>query len=81
MGYWNIHISGHGIHDNGRADDADAIVREAVAKLKKHGHEVLAATFMVGSLPKDITDTDDEGSALENIDASVARSTREGVSA
>lgn len=48
MGQWSIHIVGHGIHDNGRDDDADALLADFLVKLKQH-HEVYAATFQVGS--------------------------------
>lgn len=48
MGDWTIHIEGHGIHDNGRADDADELLKEFVRKLEEQ-HEVYSATLTVGS--------------------------------
>jgi hypothetical protein len=47
MGSWVIHIEGHGIHDNGRPDDADALLMEFVRQLRQY-HDVNAATFTVG---------------------------------
>lgn len=49
MGQWSMHVEGHGIHDNGRDDDADIMFAEFVAELRKH-HAVQAATFTVGSI-------------------------------
>jgi hypothetical protein len=48
MGEWNITIQGHGIHDNGRDDDADAIMARFVEELRKSG-EVKWAVFTVGA--------------------------------
>lgn len=48
MGQWSIHIEGHGIHDNGRDDDADAMLERFCAELAAH-HQVRSATFTVGS--------------------------------
>ncbi len=48
MGEWTIVIQGHGIHDNGRADDADAICARFVEELRKSG-EVFSAQFTVGA--------------------------------
>ena len=47
MGEWNITIAGHGIHDNGRDDDADAIMARFVEELRK-SQEVKSAVFTVG---------------------------------
>jgi hypothetical protein len=49
MGQWSMHIEGHGIHDNGRDDDADAMLKEFVARLGQY-HEISAATFTVGGI-------------------------------
>lgn len=48
MGEWNITIHGHGIHDNGRDDDADAIMARFVEELRK-SQEVKSAVFTVGA--------------------------------
>ena len=48
MGQWVMHIEGHGIHDNGRPDDADAMLREFVEKLGQH-HSLGVVTFTVGA--------------------------------
>ena len=48
MGEWNISIQGHGIHDNGRPDDADAILARFLDELKSH-HEITSAYFTVGA--------------------------------
>jgi hypothetical protein len=48
MGQWSMHIEGHGIHDNGRPDDADAMLKEFVERLGEH-HSVGSATFTVGA--------------------------------
>lgn len=49
MGNWVIHIEGHGIHDNARSDDADALLMDFVRQLRQH-HDVSAATFTVGGI-------------------------------
>ena len=48
MGEWTIVIHGHGIHDNGREDDADAICRRFLAELAK-SQGALSCTFTVGA--------------------------------
>ncbi len=48
MGEWTIVIQGHGIHDNGRDDDADAICKWFVDELAKT-QEVQQVYFTVGS--------------------------------
>ena len=48
MGEWNITIQGHGIHDNGRDDDADALLSRFVDELRK-SQEVKSAVFTVGT--------------------------------
>lgn len=49
MGYWSLHVQGHGIHDNGRPDDADQMFKEFVDDLVTKGHEIESAHFTVGS--------------------------------
>jgi len=48
MGEWAITITGAGIHDNGREDDADAILRRFTDELRK-SQTVRSAVFTVGS--------------------------------
>ena len=48
MGEWNITIQGHGIHDNHRDDDADAIYQRFLAELQI-SQEIQVARFTVGS--------------------------------
>ena len=52
MGQWNISIQGHGIHDNGRDDDAEAMTKEFVESLIENGHVVTEAHFTVGHARK-----------------------------
>jgi hypothetical protein len=47
MGHWAIHIEGGGIHDNGRPDDVDAMLKNFVEDLATH-HSVESATLTVG---------------------------------
>jgi hypothetical protein len=49
MGTWVMHIEGHGIHDNGREDDADAMLKEFASKLAVVGHEIRVVTFTLGT--------------------------------
>ena len=48
MGEWTIVVQGHGIHDNGRVDDADAICRRFVAELAK-SQQIESVRFTVGA--------------------------------
>lgn len=48
MGQWTIVISGHGIHDNGRGDDVDAVCARFLAELAK-SQGALSCTFTVGA--------------------------------
>ena len=48
MGQWTIVIQGHGIHDNGRADDADAICARFLDELTK-SQDLLSCIFTVGA--------------------------------
>jgi hypothetical protein len=54
LGDWHIEIRGHGIHDNGRPDDADAIAGDAVKRLVEAGHDVASATFTLTGPARDI---------------------------
>ena len=47
MGYWKMTIDGHGIHDNGKEDDADAMLQDFLDKLSEAGHEELAGRFEI----------------------------------
>lgn len=58
MGNWSMHIEGHGIHDNGRDDDADAQLRVFAGKLADSGHDVHLATFTSGAT-KELLNADD----------------------
>lgn len=48
MGEWTIVIQGHGIHDNGRDDDADAICQRFVDELAR-SQEIQHVHFTVGA--------------------------------
>lgn len=48
MGQWTLVVHGHGIHDNGREDDADKIAERFVAELEK-SQEIQSAEFTVGT--------------------------------
>lgn len=48
MGEWAMVVHGHGIHDNGREDDAESLLRDFVGQLALAGHEVQSAVFTVG---------------------------------
>jgi hypothetical protein len=50
MGRWKIEIKGHGIHHNGREDDADTMAEKFVAELKAKGHDIEEASIeLLGS--------------------------------
>jgi hypothetical protein len=49
MGNWSMHIEGHGIHDNGKDEDADVMLREFTGKLASAGHQVHSATITIGA--------------------------------
>lgn len=55
MGNWAITIHGHGIHDNGREDDAEHMVSEFIKSLKSVGHVVSSVRFTVGT-DRELTD-------------------------
>jgi len=48
MGEWSVTVQGHGIHDNGRPDDADAIIGRFLEELAK-SQVVKSAVFTVGA--------------------------------
>ena len=50
MGYWSMVVHGHGIHNNGRPDDADSLLHEFVTRLKGSGHQVHHATITTGAI-------------------------------
>jgi hypothetical protein len=50
MGNWSMHIEGHGIHDNGKPEDADAMLRDFAGKLRIAGHDVHAVSFVAGAV-------------------------------
>ena len=45
MGTWDITVRGTGAHHNSRGDDADAMAREFVQRLREAGHDVRRAGF------------------------------------
>jgi hypothetical protein len=53
-----MHIEGHGIHDNDRDADADAMLRIFAGQLADAGHEVDSATITSGST-KELLNADD----------------------
>lgn len=50
MGNWVMHVEGHGIHDNGKTEDADAMLRDFAAKLRLAGHDVHLVSFGAGTV-------------------------------
>jgi hypothetical protein len=62
VGSWSMHIHGHGIHDNGKPWDADTLLREFVADLRKAGHVIHGAHFTAGSA-QDVTEAADPAPA------------------
>lgn len=48
MGNWAIVVNGHGIHDNGRDDDADAMTAQFADELRARGHVLSSVTFTAG---------------------------------
>ena len=48
MGNWAMYIDGHGIHDNGLAADADALLKKFVAELHAAGHKINHVALHVG---------------------------------
>jgi hypothetical protein len=69
MGSWTLHIEGHGIHDNHKEEDADAMLEKFVASLKAAGHVVNRASFTVGArrvTHEQVRDKDTTNSLLHN---------------
>ena len=66
MGSWSMNIHGHGIHDNGLADDADSLLRKFVADLRRLGHVVHGAHFTAGSA-QDVTEAADPAPAASGV--------------
>ena len=59
MGRWKIEITGHGIHNNGRDDDAEAMAQKFVADLQAKDHDVEIAKFeLLGSSALDLKPTE-----------------------
>jgi hypothetical protein len=54
MGTWQIVITGHGIHHNGRQDDAETMAAVFVGELRAAGHEVNGASFVLTSMDTDL---------------------------
>jgi hypothetical protein len=53
-----MHIEGGGLHDNGRDDDADAMLRVFAGNLADAGHQVHLATITAGHT-KELLNSDD----------------------
>lgn len=49
MGDWTMHIHGHGIHHNGRPDDADSLLKEFLLRLRGAGHDLHHASITTGA--------------------------------
>jgi hypothetical protein len=49
MGSWSIAIHGHGIHDNGKDEDVDAILQRFINELNESGQVLNAVHLTVGS--------------------------------
>ena len=49
MGSWSVSIHGHGIHDNGKEGDIDALLHKFIRELQeKGGHQIDAVHLTVG---------------------------------
>ena len=57
MGQWVITIEGHGLHDNGRLDDAEVMLRDFVAELQAQGQQIGRVSFTTGNTRTLIPDT------------------------
>jgi len=49
MGNWAVTIHGHGVHDNGKDEDAEHQVSKFVSQLRESGQQVHAVRFTVGT--------------------------------
>jgi len=56
MGNWVIHLEGHGMHDNGKDQDIDDLLRFFVKQCKEMGQDVYDAKLTVGSVRKLVND-------------------------
>lgn len=61
MGSWSLTIHGHGIHDNGKDEDIDQIIKKFIADLHAAGHQLDASYLTVGSGRKYTDDLADSG--------------------
>jgi hypothetical protein len=75
MGQYSIHVEGHGIHDNGREDDADTMLRDFVERLGSAGHSIGSATFTVGAT-KELVHPAELGEGMPEHDADAPRHAR-----
>jgi hypothetical protein len=48
MGNWVMIVEGHGIHDNGKDEDADAMLRQFAVDLRTKGHVVSHVSITSG---------------------------------
>lgn len=58
MGHCTMVIESSGMHDNGRPDDADEMLREFAAKLADSGHLVHRVSFTTGET-RELQNADD----------------------
>lgn len=49
MGNWTMVVEGHGIHDNGKPEDADAMLRNFAGDLRIAGHVVSRVQITTGA--------------------------------
>ena len=47
MGNWIMIIEGSGVHDNGKASDAEVMLRGFVTRMRHQGQKIEKADFMV----------------------------------
>jgi hypothetical protein len=55
MGTWRVTVEGHGIHDYGRDEDANAMATQFVLDLRAAGHDHVNGKFEL---------TDDQGQVV-----------------
>jgi hypothetical protein len=75
MGHWVMVIEGAGIHDNGRDDDAEVMLKEFAARLAEH-HSVHGVTFTVGSTRELVSKAEYEADEAAAVSLSPAERTR-----
>lgn len=57
MGNWEIVVRGHGIHHNGRENDAEVMAKLFVEDLRAEGHDIECAIFsLTGGAQQEETD-------------------------